>query len=53
MIGQTVGGSMNPVATLGVYAALAGHAGEPFRFPGVPGLVKQPTDVDLMAAAID
>ncbi|HEY0501163.1 MAG TPA: NAD-dependent epimerase/dehydratase family protein [Kutzneria sp.] len=53
VIGQAVGGSMNLVAALGVYAALAQADGEPLRFPGLPGLIKQPTDVDLMARAFD
>jgi nucleoside-diphosphate-sugar epimerase len=51
VVGQAVGGSMNLVAALGVYAALARLDGEPLHFPGLPGLVKQPTDVDLMARA--
>jgi nucleoside-diphosphate-sugar epimerase len=53
VVGQAVGGSMNLVAVLGVYAALARMDGEPLRFPGLPGLIKQPTDVDLMARAFD
>jgi nucleoside-diphosphate-sugar epimerase len=53
VVGQAVGGSMNLVAALGVYAALARLEGEPLRFPGLPGLIKQPTDVDLMARAFD
>jgi nucleoside-diphosphate-sugar epimerase len=53
VIGQAVGGAMNLVAALGVHAALARRAGDVLDFPGLPGLIKQPTDVDLMARAFD
>ncbi|MDO8704396.1 MAG: SDR family oxidoreductase [Sulfuricaulis sp.] len=53
VVGESVGGSMNLVATLGVYAALMRERGRQLPYPGAPGLIKQPSDVDLMARAID
>ncbi|MFT3820850.1 MAG: NAD-dependent epimerase/dehydratase family protein [Rubrivivax sp.] len=53
VVGEAVGASMNLLATLGVYAALAAEQGTELAYPGTPGLVKQPTDVDLLARAID
>jgi nucleoside-diphosphate-sugar epimerase len=53
VVGESVGGSMNLVATLGVYAALMRELGSELPYPGALGLIKQPSDVDLIARAID
>jgi nucleoside-diphosphate-sugar epimerase len=53
VVGEAVGAAMNLLATLGVYAALAAAQGAELAYPGTPGLVKQPTDLDLLARAID
>lgn len=53
VVGEAIGGSMNLVATLGVYAALMREQGRELPYPGAVGLIKQPSDVDLIARAID
>jgi hypothetical protein len=44
---------MNPVATLGVYAALARELGRPLVYPGHPHLLTECTDARLVAAAAE
>lgn len=53
VVGEAIGGSMNLVATLGVYAALMREQGRELPYPGAVGLTKQPSDVGLIARAID
>ncbi|WP_127600682.1 NAD-dependent epimerase/dehydratase family protein [Nitratireductor alexandrii] len=53
VLGQAIGGAMNWLAAIGVYAALARARGEPLSFPGDPQLLKQATDTDLLAAAAE
>lgn len=53
VMGMAVGGAMNLLAAIGVYAALLKRQGEPLHFPGSRGGVSQPTDTDLMARAIE
>jgi nucleoside-diphosphate-sugar epimerase len=52
VMGMAVGGAMNILAAIGVYAALLKQRGEPLHFPGTHGTVSLPTDTDLMARAI-
>ena len=48
--GAAVGVNMNPVALLGVYAAIRAEEGLPLSYPGPPGLnVNQMTDCRLLA----
>ncbi len=53
VMGMAVGGAMNLIGAIGIYAALLRRAGEPLHFPGSRGGVSQPTDTDLMARAIE
>lgn len=53
VMGMAVGGAMNLIGAIGLYAALLRHRGEPLHFPGSRGGVSQPTDTDLMARAIE
>jgi hypothetical protein len=52
-MGMAVGGAMNLLGAIGVYAALLKRQGEPLHFPGSRGGISQPTDTDLMARAIE
>jgi nucleoside-diphosphate-sugar epimerase len=52
VVGMAVGGAMNLLAAIGVYAALLKARGEPLHFPGNRMSVSQPTDTDLIAKAI-
>jgi len=52
VMGMAVGGAMNLIGAIGLYAALMRHRGEPLHFPGSRGGISQPTDTDLMARAI-
>lgn len=51
--GFTVGGSMNGMAALGVYASICREAGAPFSFPGGGPRVNEATDVRLLARAVE
>ena len=53
VLGVAVGSAMNPVATLGVYAAIARELGQPLRYPGHPHLLTECTDARLIAEAIE
>ncbi|WP_261171532.1 NAD-dependent epimerase/dehydratase family protein, partial [Bordetella pertussis] len=52
VLGVALGSAMNPVATLGAYAALSREAGQPLRYPGHPHLLTECTDARLIARAI-
>ncbi|MDG2005380.1 MAG: NAD-dependent epimerase/dehydratase family protein [Novosphingobium sp.] len=53
VVGMAVGGAMNLMAAIGVYAALLKERGEPLHFPGSRLSLSQPTDTELMARAMD
>lgn len=53
VLGVAVGSAMNPVAALGVYAALARELGRPLSYPGHAHLLTECTDARLIAAAIE
>lgn len=53
VIGESVGGTMNMIAALGVYAALLKAKGEPLHYPSPFFTAFESTDTDLMARAID
>ncbi len=53
VIGMAVGGAMNLIAAIGVYAALLKARGQPLYYPGGVGSILEATDTDLMAEAFD
>jgi len=53
VVGMAVGGAMNLLAAIGVYAALLKAQGEPLHYPGSRESASQPTDTDLMAQAME
>jgi len=46
--GEAIGGHANPVAAIGVYAALQKARGEPLYFPSTGSMWYEATDTDLM-----
>ncbi len=52
VLGVALGSAMNPVATLGAYAALLREAGQPLAYPGHPSLLTECTDARLIARAV-
>src|SRR5690349_2362237 len=52
IIGLAMGGAMDLVPPLGVYAAMLREQGRPLDFPGGAARVAQAVDVDLLARAI-
>jgi nucleoside-diphosphate-sugar epimerase len=53
IFGRAVGGALNPIAALGVYAAILRERGQPLHFPGGPDRIQQAIDADLLARCID
>lgn len=53
VLGVAVGSAMNPVAALGVHAALLRELGEPLVFPGHPHALAECVDARIVAAAIE
>jgi nucleoside-diphosphate-sugar epimerase len=52
IIGEAMGGAMDLIPPLGVYAAMLRAQGRPLDYPGGAGRVAQAVDVDLLARAI-
>ncbi|QPF84096.1 SDR family oxidoreductase [Bradyrhizobium genosp. L] len=52
IIGEAMGGAMDLIPPLGVYAAMLRAQGRPLDFPGGAARVAQAVDVDLLARAI-
>lgn len=52
IIGESMGGAMDLVPPLAVYAAIQRERGEPLHYPGGAQRVSQAVDVDLLARAI-
>src|SRR6478609_8675541 len=52
IVGLTIGGAMDLIPPLGVYAAMLREQGRPLDFPGGAARVAQAVDVDLLARAI-
>jgi nucleoside-diphosphate-sugar epimerase len=52
IIGLAMGGAMDLIPPLGVYAAMLREAGRPLDYPGGAARVSQAVDVDLLARAI-
>ena len=53
IVGEAIGGAMNLIPALGVYAALSRLRGESLPYPGGGPRVGQAVDADLLARAID
>lgn len=51
VFGEALGSNMNPIAGIGVYAAIQRYKGEPLYYPGGPERLTQATDADLIAKA--
>ena len=52
IVGQAIGGAMDLIPPLGVYAAMLRQQGRPLDYPGGAARVSQAVDVDLLARAI-
>jgi hypothetical protein len=52
IVGETIGGAMDLIPPLGVYAAMLRQQGRPLDYPGGAARVSQAVDVDLLARAI-
>jgi nucleoside-diphosphate-sugar epimerase len=52
IVGETIGGAMDLIPPLGVYAAFLREEGRPLDYPGGAARVSQAVDVDLLARAI-
>ena len=52
IVGETIGGAMDLIPPLGVYAAVLREQGRPLDYPGGAPRVSQAVDVDLLARAI-
>ncbi|MCC8943111.1 NAD-dependent epimerase/dehydratase family protein [Bradyrhizobium sp. Arg68] len=52
IIGEAMGGAMDLIPPLGVYAAVLREQGRPLDYPGGAARVAQAVDVDLLARAI-
>jgi nucleoside-diphosphate-sugar epimerase len=52
IVEETIGGAMDLIPPLGVYAAMLREAGRPLDYPGGAARVTQAVDVDLLARAI-
>jgi nucleoside-diphosphate-sugar epimerase len=53
VVGEAIGGAMNLIAALGVYAALLKERGLPLAYPGGVGSLLEATDTELMARAFE
>src|SRR6202171_3981967 len=52
IVGETIGGAMDLIPPLGVYAAILREQGRSLDYPGGAARVSQAVDVDLLARAI-
>src|SRR5689334_21966012 len=52
IVGEAIGGAMDLIPPLGVYAAMLREQGGPLHYPGGAARVSQAVDVDLLARAI-
>ncbi len=53
VFGHAVGSPMNPIAALGVYAAICRERGEPFSYPGGPPAVMEAVDARIIARMLE
>src|SRR6185312_12206303 len=52
IVGEAIGGAMDLIPPIGVYAAMLREQGRPLDYPGGAARVSQAVDVDLLARAI-
>ena len=53
VFGEAIGGNLNVITALGVYAAVLKEQGQPLFYPGGPPYVFEAIDVDVMAHAFE
>lgn len=53
VFGEAIGGNLNVLPAIGVYAALRREAGLPLSFPGGPPLIFEAVDTELFARALE
>ncbi|MGA2411261.1 MAG: SDR family oxidoreductase [Candidatus Binataceae bacterium] len=53
VIGDAIGGALNVIPALGVYAALRKEAGLPLAYPGGPSSIAEAVDADLLARSLE
>lgn len=53
IFGEAIGGNLNVLPAIGVYAALRREAGLPLSFPGGPPFIFEAVDADLLARACE
>jgi nucleoside-diphosphate-sugar epimerase len=51
VVGEAIGGNLNVIPAIGVYAALSREAGLPLSFPGGPQFIFEAVDADLLAGS--
>jgi len=52
VVGDAIGGALNVIPAIGVYAALRKEAGLPLAYPGGPASVAEAVDADLLARSL-
>lgn len=52
VFGGAPGAAMNPIAAIGVYAALCREMSRPFAYPGTVAMIWEVADADLIASAL-
>jgi len=53
VVGEAIGGNLNVIPAIGVYAALRKEAGLPLSFPGGAPFVFEAVDADLLARSLE
>jgi nucleoside-diphosphate-sugar epimerase len=53
VVGEAIGGNLNIIPPIGVYAAIRKEAGLPLSFPGGPSFIFEAVDADLLAHSFE
>jgi nucleoside-diphosphate-sugar epimerase len=53
VVGEAIGGNLNIIPAIGVYAAIRKEAGLPLSFPGGPPFIWEAVDADLLAHSME
>ncbi len=53
VVGEAIGGNLNIIPAIGVYAAIRKEAGLPLSFPGGPPFIFEAVDADLLARSME
>jgi nucleoside-diphosphate-sugar epimerase len=53
VVGEAIGGNLNILPPIGVYAALRKEAGLPLAYPGGPSFIFEAVDTDLLARSFE